>query len=67
MRQKRKSAGPYKRQGTTRSPAVDRLARHADLTTAIHALLVDVSDEEWRKLPPNLAARVDEILYDRDK
>jgi hypothetical protein len=46
---------------------VDRLARHADLVAAIHALVVDVSDDEWRKLPPNLASRVDELLYDHEK
>jgi hypothetical protein len=37
------------------------------LAAAIHALVADVSDEEWKKLPPNLASRVDELLYDRDK
>jgi hypothetical protein len=67
LHQKRKSAERSKRQGTRRSPAMDGLARHANLVAAIHALVVDVSDDEWRKLPPNLASRVDELLYDHEK
>jgi hypothetical protein len=37
-----------------------------DLIGAIHALVADVLPEEWQKLPPNLASRVDETLYDRE-
>lgn len=38
-----------------------------DLAAAIRALVAEVSDDEWEKLPTNLASRVDEFLYDNAK
>jgi hypothetical protein len=67
MPKPRKSVKLSERQGSRRAPARTGAAPHRDLATAIHALTADVSDAEWKKLPPNLASRVDEFLYDRDK
>jgi hypothetical protein len=67
MRKKRKSAACRERSTASRASAIHRLAPHADLVVAIRVLVADLSDKEWEKLPPNLASRVDELLYDVDK
>jgi hypothetical protein len=67
MSKRHKSVKSSEKQRTGCARTRKRAPAGTDLAAAIHALVADVSDEEWKKLPPNLASRVDELLYDRDK
>jgi hypothetical protein len=67
MSTRRKPVNRSKEQRSERVRQSERVAPSIDLAAAVHALVADVPEDEWKRLPPNLAARVDELLYDRDK